>query len=625
MLQELTSAIFAANELNVQLGGSALDEKSVSQLKAWGAGIFRLVVVGEIKKGKSSFINALLGIEELVPTCSDVATSTVFKIHYAKERFYQVFFRVDTGKDPLPINESDLPFYGTENGNPGNEKGVAFIEVGVPSSFLKSGIVIFDTPGLGGLFKEHRRITYECLPKADAVFFVTDSTDAPLGRLETNYLSDIKDITPHIFFVQTKCCRVDTAARDSRKSNNLRTLSTCLSKAESSIPYFLVDSKLRFEADKYKDLDDLQDSGYPSVLSFVQNKLQAQQHKLLADFICTRSQPLLAEIQHKITTRKEILAADSSKAREELTDKAETKQKELKEWQTKQQPQLMRELRNRLNSIHNEAIDRCDDNKPMGKFHVNINERINTAKDVETLQRILHEINQELPAQASSCMSEVSFRLQQDVEKLLKELGSSLLKIQRSSRCGLGINVPTSALAHTATNIVDNNLFNSLRTGAYGAMAGAAMVGVVGGIIGSIVPVVGTVIGSCVGMLIAAVWGGTEAYLYQEEQQLKAAKAQALNAVNQTVAALYGELSKSLKRIIEDIDLMVQDAIDEFIRDRNESLTNEMAEIKERGNMQATEIAAKQKEICAAESKLAGINRSISEALSSTSADTPKS
>src|SRR5438046_2704619 len=67
-------------------------------------GLFRLVVMGEIKKGKSSFINALLGEPELLPTASDVATSTVFKLLYGPEKRFKVFFLpdLDTNRRPTP-------------------------------------------------------------------------------------------------------------------------------------------------------------------------------------------------------------------------------------------------------------------------------------------------------------------------------------------------------------------------------------------------------------------------------------------------------------------------------------------------------------------------------------------
>lgn len=613
MLQQLTSALFTADELNVQLGGTPMDEESRARLKMWGAGIFRLVVVGEIKKGKSSFINALLGCEELVPTSSDVATSTVFKIHYAEQKLYRVFFRKSTGKAPLPINEADLPLFGTENGNPGNEKEVAFIEVGVPSSFLKSGIVIFDTPGLGGLFKEHRRVTYECIPKADAVFFVTDSTDSPLGRLETDYLRDIKDITSHIFFAQTKCCSVDTAARDARRANNLRTIADCLNIEEKKIPYFLLDSHLRFEADEYKDLDDLNASGYPALLAFVQNELQAKQHKLLANRILAHTQPLLTALSQKITSQKELLAADSEETRLSLTKNVEAKQKELKQWQNNVQPEMLEELQNNLRALHEEAVDACDRNKPMGELHLNLNKRINDCQTLDDLQYNLQILHQELPSAASNCMLEIASMLRGGAEGILQELGYRCTTSELTTYSGEHLQIRTDALAHTANTVKDNSLFNDLRTGTYGALAGATMASVAGSIIGSVIPVVGTVVGGYVGLLAAAAWGGTKAFQFQRDQQLKSAKAQALNAVGQTVAALYSDMTKTVRRIIDDIDRQVQSSVRKFIKERHESLEAELKAIKDRAGMKTNELAEKQKELAAAEAKFALINRTLND------------
>lgn len=613
MLQKLTTAIFEADQINVQLGGTPMDEESRSRLKMWGAGIFRLVVVGEIKKGKSSFINALLGSEELVPTSSDVATSTVFKIHYAAEKLYRVFFRKDSGKAPLPINEADLPLFGTENGNPGNEKSVDFIEVGVPSSFLKDGIVIFDTPGLGGLFKGHRRITYECIPKADAVFFVTDSVESPLGRLETDYLHDIKDITSHIFFAQTKCCSVDAAARDARKTNNLRTIADCLKVNEKKIPYFLLDSRLRFDADEYKDHDDLEASGYPALLSYVRHELQAKQQRLLANRMIAHAMPLLTSLSQKISSQKELLAADSEGSRLSMKKKVEQKQKELQQWQSDKQPQLLEELQEKLRVLQEKAIDECDRNKPMGELHLKLKKQINESANLDDLQALLQHIEQNLPDAASLCMNEIANLLRNGAEKILRDLGHHSKITELTSYSGEMLQVRTDALGQTAENVKDGNVFNSARTGLYGGLAGATIASVAGSIIGSVIPVVGTIVGSFAGMAVAAFWGGQQALQIQHQQQLKAARAQAENAISQTIGALYSDMMKTVKRVIDEINRNVRDAVKKFVKERNASLEAELKAIKQRADMKSAEIAEKQKELAVAEAKFAMINRTIND------------
>jgi hypothetical protein len=105
-------------------------------------GQFRLVVIGEQKRGKSSFINALLGVLGLVPVQSDVATSTVYQVTHGSTRKYTIFFyppdpeKPDQRPAPLDVSVEELYEYGTADGNPDNRKGVDFIRVQVPHPWL---------------------------------------------------------------------------------------------------------------------------------------------------------------------------------------------------------------------------------------------------------------------------------------------------------------------------------------------------------------------------------------------------------------------------------------------------------------------------------------------------------
>ena len=203
-LKALAHQMERLSALEQQITGNPLDQEFLKYTKIISAGIFRVIVMGEIKKGKSSFINALTGTENLVPVHSDVATSTVYKIHYGPEVKYTVYFETETGQEKRVIQPNEVDDYGTEAGNPDNEKRVAYIRVESPAPILKNGLVIVDTPGVGGLFKKHREITWRHAPDADAVFFITESNGAPIGEEEVKFLRDLRQITPNITFVQTK-------------------------------------------------------------------------------------------------------------------------------------------------------------------------------------------------------------------------------------------------------------------------------------------------------------------------------------------------------------------------------------------------------------------------------------
>ena len=52
---------------------------------------YDVVVCGEVKKGKSSFINAIIG-DDLLPVNTDVATSQVFRIVNDTQERYELVF-----------------------------------------------------------------------------------------------------------------------------------------------------------------------------------------------------------------------------------------------------------------------------------------------------------------------------------------------------------------------------------------------------------------------------------------------------------------------------------------------------------------------------------------------------
>ncbi len=594
------NAIAAADRLNVRLGGQPLSEEQLGNLRMWAAGIFRVVVIGEIKKGKSSFINALLGARELVPTSSEVATSTMYKIHYTAEKKYRVFFRPESGKTPLNIVEADLPLFGTERGNPGNEKQVAFIEVGVPSPLLKAGVVIFDTPGLGGLLAEHRRVTYECLPKADAVFFVCDAVESAIGKLETEYLQDVRRFTEHIVTVQTKSCAVDRSAREARRKNNLRILAECLGKAADQIPYFTVDSSLRFEAEEYRDQDDLAASGYPALLAFMQKELLPRKREILRRRIIAALTPLMQRINESLAARQTMLDADSGEKIAQLRKETEAKQQELTEWNTVQRVEMMQHLRTELSTLRNEAVDLCDANKPNGELHQKCNAMVNAAADINEVRRIMEQMQVSLPDAASGCMQEISKRLTASANEILARMSITETQFPPGHRAAspTTVAISTTPMADAAQSMgAMKNNFDDLRTKVYGGLAGMTIASLAGGIIGSVVPVIGSVVGSWLGMAVAGIWGGVEAASFKKTQELRIAKQQALHAITQQIAALHTEMTKQVHRVIQKIQEQVERTLSDFAREREQSLKTEVQRLSERGKLQQKELEERRREL----------------------------
>ncbi|HZP31664.1 MAG TPA: dynamin family protein, partial [Acidimicrobiia bacterium] len=163
-----------------------------------------VMVVGEFKQGKSSLVNAL--VESTVcPVDDDVATAVPTAVRFADTPSADVVHEAEGSAEPQidAIPFTDLPVYASEAGNPGNERRVRSVEVGIPSSVLSGGLVLVDTPGVGGLGSVHSAITMAALPMADALVFVTDASQE-LSAPEFDFLQRARDLCPNVVVALTK-------------------------------------------------------------------------------------------------------------------------------------------------------------------------------------------------------------------------------------------------------------------------------------------------------------------------------------------------------------------------------------------------------------------------------------
>lgn len=175
---------------------------------------FDIVVCGEVKQGKSSFINALLG-RELLPVDVKVATSQVFRISNSKQESFLLEFWDGSRTE---ISADELKKYGTEPDEVLMDdpllhgRQLKWIAVNTPAAFLPENVHLLDTPGLGAVYQAHSEITSKYISTADAVIFLKDSRET-LTRTECDFLNSVFDVTRNVLFIQTK---VDTLDQDSR-------------------------------------------------------------------------------------------------------------------------------------------------------------------------------------------------------------------------------------------------------------------------------------------------------------------------------------------------------------------------------------------------------------------------
>ncbi len=339
----------------------------------------RMAVVGEIKKGKSSFVNALLGVEALLPVATQVATSTVYEIVWGPRPRFQVFFKADSGgghERVLEIEGERLAEYGTEYGNPGNRKGVSHIRLETPSSLLDSGMEIIDTPGLGGLFRKHAQATWRWLPQAHVVAFVVDSTQSPLTREEVDFLERIRVLKLPFFFVQTKIDSVKRELWTSWQRRNLEIISRHVGKHPRNIRYFPVSAQNKHLADRLRNDKLRQRSGFPLVAAFLE---QVQLPALYALWSGRLLKEITPELLGLLRVLREQRRTEAAAIAQEL-DKAESDlhryQRAFVTLKNREFPAALKELREELQVLISQTRFRLQRDLDPGAISAELDELI---------------------------------------------------------------------------------------------------------------------------------------------------------------------------------------------------------------------------------------------------------
>jgi len=161
---------------------------------------FNLVVVGRFSRGKTSLMNAVLGVDRL-PTGIRPLTSVITTVSYGTTDKAVIHY---AGLSiPQEVRLAELPQYITEQGNSGNRRNVRIADVQLRAELLRRGFHFVDTPGLGSPIIENTRTTERFLPEADAFVLVT-SFEGPLSDEEVRFLHTARASGKVVFVVVNK-------------------------------------------------------------------------------------------------------------------------------------------------------------------------------------------------------------------------------------------------------------------------------------------------------------------------------------------------------------------------------------------------------------------------------------
>jgi hypothetical protein len=173
-------------------------------------------ILGQFKRGKSTFVNALLGAP-LLPSAVVPITAIATFIAWGAKPLARISFN-DNRSVPEECGDADqicdfLFRFVAEEANPQNRLGIAKAELFYPSPILSGGTVLIDTPGVGSTLKHNTDAALRVIPECDAALFVV-ATDPPITEVELDYLDQLKSKLSRIFIIINKVDTLGTEDRD---------------------------------------------------------------------------------------------------------------------------------------------------------------------------------------------------------------------------------------------------------------------------------------------------------------------------------------------------------------------------------------------------------------------------
>jgi GTP-binding protein EngB required for normal cell division len=293
---------------------------------------FHLAVLGQFKRGKSTFLNALLG-EKLLPSAVIPLTSVPTYISWAPERRIKVIYRDSrTEEFATPDNEQAstiLAKYVTEENNPRNRLGVESVEVGHPSSLLRDGVVLIDTPGIGSTFEHNTEATMQFIPQCDAALFLI-SSDPPITQVEIEFLKSVRSRIVKLFFIVNKIDYLNEREQESAVSFLRKVLQEQFG-ATGKEPIFCVSSRQGLDARATHNDELWRRSGMAEIEQHLVNFLVEEKSHTLHLALTRKTQDIVGNSLMRLQLQQKLLSLPL----EDLEARLKTFQHKLQEAEQK--------------------------------------------------------------------------------------------------------------------------------------------------------------------------------------------------------------------------------------------------------------------------------------------------
>ncbi|WP_377451225.1 dynamin family protein [Rhodococcoides fascians] len=228
----------------------------------------RIIVVGPLKQGKSQFVNSLLNLT--VCSVGDDETTAIPTVVSNADSFSAQLVLANPGDEPIRV---DVPLEEITTVTPASPRAqgreVLRLDIAVPSPLLADGLVLVDTPGVGGHGNPHAAGTLGLIPSADAVLVVSDAS-REFTEPELAFLRQVQGLCPAVAVLITK---IDLYPhwRQIVEANRAH-----LDRAGITVQMLPVSSLLRSHAVRLNDEELNAESGFQQLYAFLRDDVVAR-------------------------------------------------------------------------------------------------------------------------------------------------------------------------------------------------------------------------------------------------------------------------------------------------------------------------------------------------------------
>ncbi|MEI2579987.1 dynamin family protein [Scytonema sp. PRP1] len=277
---------------------------------------FKVLVLGEFKRGKSTFINAMLGAEVL-PAYAKPCTAIINEVKWGEPKRALLHYTnsTDNGAKPakeIPVEKIEEYVVIKDNVGEIKENPYEKLELFWPLEICKDGVEIIDSPGLN----EHeirQKVTMDYLSTVDAILFVL-SCEVLCSQSELNFIDNNLISMGHedIFFICNRINQIRDKERESIKEHAFSKLASLTKRGKESI--FFIDAlgalEGRLEPNKPDEQQRLNQSGVPELEVELATFLTTQKGRLKILQPAKEVKGAIREARRIIPERETLLRTD---------------------------------------------------------------------------------------------------------------------------------------------------------------------------------------------------------------------------------------------------------------------------------------------------------------------------